>query len=279
MGNITQSNCGSRVPDPASYTNPGLTEGLRDVNILGLRVDSWYYDDERLVGNMNLGQGGVAPETSVAAFLCHQLAAFLAGFGLIARLRSPLFGTYQMSLPSARVHTFTVDIDGEDALSCLENGMTGFPYVTGLHARFDINAALRLDNGATGRCWLLNVGDLQLAADVRGNRYSQAVEEGLAQWTAYLRLGVISVFQADNSAILEQVRESWRQLRAGELSLIRANPEASSLPLIVTLIKPPDGTPPDNRELYEINAPALSEAIGSWQRITGHPFLWEETSE
>lgn len=257
------------------YTNFGIFDDVALPDILRLRSDTWYYDDLAQVGSMQLGVGGTTGRTGAGEFIIGQGAAFAQAFASIAHLRNNCFVGYKKSLSVVRGYTLNLEADDTESLfRTLQAQLVALPYVHGANLRLDARVAIRTDDGAIHEQWLRNVGALQLSANLQDNDAPELAQTGYATWTASLELGIISVFQRDNSSILTHVRESWLRLREQHPEVTWDDRDEPIAPLIVTLVQPPAGTPGDNSVLYERNAPGLLEAVAQWEHATGHPFVW-----
>ncbi|WIG58917.1 MAG: hypothetical protein OJF49_001664 [Ktedonobacterales bacterium] len=260
---------------PEAYTNYGLFDGELGKEILSLWLDTWYYDDLAELGAMAIGVGGLKGETQVGVFLARQIRLFAEAFASVASVRNTIRGSYQTTFPSVLGPPFSVESDTlPDLLERLEERVVPLPYVRGAGIQLDVLASVRDEQGTLRQRWLRNVGSLRLSAGTTGEDAQRVRDEGLAPWTARLRFGVVSVFQRDNSAVLAEVRENWKQLRQQNPQLTWDDREGAIPPLVITLADPPSGTLATNQELYERNAPRLREAIAKWERATGHPFQW-----
>lgn len=258
-----------------AYTNYGYLDGLRDVNIIPLRLDTWYYDGELEVGRITFDRSE-CDGVPVGDFLSRQVLSFAEAFSSFVRLRNG----FVLNCRSADVAAYTREIVGADlseSLALLKERTNDLSHVTVVDGRFDMRVAIRDHGGTIKQQRLSNIGSLTLyrPSKPRSEHVRDiTVERRLDAWRAQLSMGVTSVFLRDNSVVLRRVRERWRELQAQNPTLTWDNSAEPIAPLVVTLATPPLGTPADNAELHELNAPLLYEAVSRWEQITGRKFKW-----
>jgi hypothetical protein len=113
-----------------------------------------------------------------------------------------------------------------------------------------------------------------------------SAQAGIAPWKVELGCSFLSLFRSTNAEVLARVRERCQRWLEVHPSGVVDPPddeddesqgtgdEWEEEDYIVTLATPPPGTPPDNRDLYERNAPRLRAAVGRWEEKLGAPFEW-----
>ncbi len=264
------------------YTNYGLVNDLRDVNVFSQRLDTWYYTTFQQVGELTLGEGGIHAHTGAADFLAAQLRYFAHAFAGLARLRPGLqLGCRQPPGSVRQVAPYVETTGDADVLERLRADIAplGDGWVVHLGARLDVRVVLRRADGEIAEQWFYNAGNLDL--DVRRVRelIQRAPDTGFTEWVAWLEFEPRSVFQRDNSALLAEARARWKALRARQPDITWDNTDESPDPLVVTLVEPPSGTPADNQELYERNAPRLRAAVAAWEQAVGSQFQWAVSLE
>lgn len=256
------------------YTNFGFLDGLRDMNIISKRLDTWYFDEEEAIGHLGLGErplGGVR----IAGYLSTCISAFSVSFAGFVRVRPHLWIAYRPSLPGVAGGMFGVEgASLPMVLARFEEQVASLPYVVSVNVRFDVRLVLRDAAGELGDEWLHNVGSLMLAVRLPQEGMQRAANYSTGPWMAHIELMVASLFRRDNSEALRQVRERWQQLRAERPDATWDDASELVAPLVVTLANPPPGTPPSNEELSQANLPRLLAAIANWENMIGQPFIW-----
>jgi len=135
-------------------------------------------------------------------------------------------------------------------------------------------AVVRDNNRDFVEHWLPDMGFTRLYAGLDGKPLRELSQGQPVQWRAPVFMNFVSLFRRDNRDVLAVARAQWRRLRSLDPIATVDLGESSPAKLIVALADPPSGTPSDNRDLYEFNAPRLRAAIAKWEQATGHPFQW-----
>lgn len=257
------------------YLNYGLFEYPEQVRIWELRLDTWYYQMDEELGRIELQAGSVAREGG-GRYLWQQLAAFRDAFASIARLHSLVQINYQEHEPVPAGYWVSASVDSEAAfVRAVETGFRSPDHVLqGAYISWDGRAVVRDKSSDVVEYWLPNMGFTRLYADFDGRQLRDLREGQPVRWWATIYMNFVSLFRRDNRDVLEVARAQWKQLRALDPSVTMDRDETSPAELLVALVNPPSGTPLDNRELYEYNAPVLRGAVAKWEQATGHPFQW-----
>jgi hypothetical protein len=269
-------------PEPEDYVNYGVLIGNPDNPYLHTRMDTWYYSDSvDDVGEMDLGEASLSARNGLGVAATHWLAAWWEGFRGLA-LPLDVSAPYVKSLrPTVLLGEHKV-IQPDTTPQAVGSWLETITYpIYQLHIPFDLEVTVRAWDGTLQETRLLRPGFVDLSAtgwDPRNWTVDELAEPPVMAWRALMTLDNVSLFRRSNAPVLQRVRRLWkmrRELDPGSGSLeVHTEDDA-----IVTLADPPPGTPPDNEELYERNAPRLREAIRRWEQATGCPFKWKVSLE
>ena len=274
-----------------------------------VNMDTWYYsewvdpaqsatvDSSATLGKAVLGDCPLIPTRGVVAFVARQVFAFREAFSGLFRPTSVTVG-YKPRLTGVEHHplSFPVPERPED-VEAIQAALEQHPYegITSLGIAFEVRATVRDGHGELSQTWLPYAGAAFFHARYTEGLVSNlprsvavtylltpSAQEGIAPWTVDLQCSFISLFRETNVDVLGRARARWRRwLKANPTGVAprKEDDEAEDTDeewtdYVVTLAEPPGGTPPDNRELYERNAPMLRAAIGRWEESLGVPFEW-----
>ncbi|HEY7778863.1 MAG TPA: hypothetical protein VIC85_01505 [Ktedonobacterales bacterium] len=266
----------NQPPSPyEQYLNYGLFERPERVGIWDLHLDTWYYELDKVIGQMEPAQGPVTHEGG-GHYLWRQLSAFRDAFASLARLdatarvnlqeREPIPTGYWADVPLADEATFLRAVEAAFARPD--------DVLRGAYVGWDARVVVRDDEGRPVERWLPHTEKTWLRADLEGRRLADVSAGQPVRWRALVYMSFVSLFRRDNGAVLAVARDTWRRLRALNPAETLDRDELSPAELIVALADPPAGTPSNNQDLYERNAPRLREAVARWEYTTGYPFEW-----
>jgi hypothetical protein len=230
--------------------------------------------DEQL-GRMELPAGPVIREGG-GRYLWQQFAAFRDAFAPGARLHAVAQINYQEREPIPAGYWASAPLESEAAfVRAVETGFHSRDHILqGGYVVWEGRAVVRDKKSDLVEHWLPDMGFTRLYAGLDG-RPLRALSQGQpVAWRAEVYMNFVSLFRRDNSTVLAMARTQWKRLRSLDPTATVDREESSPAELIVALADPPSGTPSDNRDLYESNAPRLRGAIAKWEQATGHPFKW-----
>lgn len=266
-----------RVSLPQEYTNYGWLNYLRDVNILGLCLDTWYYHeyygDNGQAGMMGPSSRSVCSNAETVDCIIRQLGIFATAFEGFALLR-PGFVIGVSDAEQRPSHSrLNIEAASLDALGQELRALSSSQMLTDISARLDINIRIRDFSGRVQEALVLNVGWLNFYSRRARVGDIQSPEVGEVQWKASLGTGMLPIFMYDNRPALAAVRKRWQDLRAEYPYKTWDDAEESQVSGMITLAAPPSGLR-DNRELAEINRPRLFSAVSNWEAALGRTFSW-----
>jgi len=257
------------------YLNYGLFEYPERVRIWDLQLDTWYFDMDEQLGRMERQAGPVIREGG-GRYLWQQLAAFRDAFAPVARLHPVAQINYQEREPIPAGYWTSAPLESEAAfVRAVETGFRSRDHILqGGYVVWEGRAVVRDNNRDFVEHWLPDMGFTRLYAGLDGKPLRELSQGQPVQWRAPVFMNFVSLFRRDNRDVLAVARAQWRRLRSLDPTATVDLGESSPAKLIVALADPPSGTPSDNRDLYEFNAPRLRAAIAKWEQATGHPFQW-----
>lgn len=259
------------------YLNYGRFDHPERVRIWDVRLDTWYYLADENLGRMDLPAGPVTRAGGVR-HLWQQLAAFHAAFAPMARLHPVAQINYQEREPIPAGYWTRAPLESEAAfVHAVETGFRAREHILqGGYVEWDGLAMVWDDTtGDVVERWLPDMGHTWLYAGLEGKSLPDLSQGQAVPWWAFVHMNFISLFRRDNSATLAVARAQWKRLRALDPTTTVDRNESSPAELIVALADPPSGAPPDNQDLYAVNAPRLRGAIAQWEQATGQPFQWK----
>jgi hypothetical protein len=249
---------------------------------LRLNLDTWYFDalsgSLSELGHVDYSQASAARAHDARAFLAEQVQAFLEACRLVLPPVS-LHIAYQPrpSVPEGREQITPLagrHLGRDDVLGLLDQVGAPAQFVS---VRCDTLATIRDVDGGLKLMRFPHTAYARFHADAPNWRRalhpesaSAAAEEepGVPAPYAGLECYVFSLFRPTNAEVLAGIRAAWRGGRTSEDTRWWMGEG------VVTLIEPPSGTPSDNGELYDHNAPGLHAAIAQWERAAGGTFHW-----
>jgi hypothetical protein len=256
------------------YTNAGLFEYPERVLFWGLCLDTWYYLNDDLVGELSLGRGPKWRQDDLAGFLWRTFTQFRHAFRTLAELHPVATISYttveEMSYGYQRPVSLENRVLFEEQLAAgYESPEDG---IQGGSVRWDGRATIRTTEGKLIEHEMPNMGSLKLSTGslVNPTQRSSGIER-FAEWLARVESDFVSLFMCDNSRALAEVRERWRTLRRQDPTL-RWMREEIFLDPMVTLVDPPPTAPVDNQALCEPNLSRLRAAVQAWEQETGQAF-------
>lgn len=269
------------------------------------------------LGRAALGDGPLTAARGVAAFVARQVTDFCDAFADLFRPVGVRVGYYKPHLSGVGrlVNDFPAPetpADVQAIQAALEQSASLYEGITFLGINFAMRATVRGDDGQLIEVWLPYSGEAAYHAryfdGYRSNLpqsvavtylLTPAAQTGIVPWTVNLRCNFISLFCATNAEVLERVRASWHTwLQTHPIETARNGASGADNAddaggadeddregeeadyeedYILTLAVPPQGTPPDNRELSARNTPRLRAAVARWEERLGTSFEWAVT--
>jgi hypothetical protein len=269
--------------DADAYINAESLQLPHDAHYLALRMDTWYFCEAEEVGSLDLGEAPIVGSAAVAEQLARNVASVSHAFADLAHVQG-ISVYYRPALDAPAVHKFYFPPMTTDTLArAVETRLAQRPcFVTALDVSLNLEVTLRDHRGALTAATLPGAASVYFAAQwaSRSTPYLvmpqpiPSARQGSAPWTATLSLDVASLFRQTNAAVLDEVRAEWQHARSGgtEADGIVGAHECCA---VVTLARTPAGTPPDNRELAERNAPRLESAVARWASGLRASFAWQ----
>lgn len=272
----------------------------------GVTMDTWYYSEwaasnhGATLGKMALGEGPLIPAQGVVTFVARQVVAFREAFTGIFRPTRVTVG-YKPRLTGVVHHPLAVPVpESQEDVQAIQTALEQFPYegITSLSIAFEMRAKVRDEHGGPSHIWLPYAGSAQYHAHYTAGSVSNlpqsvavtylltpSAQQGVAPWTVNLECSFLSLFRDTNAEVLDRVRDRWRRwLEAHPMGTEPRDEDDESKgtndendeweDYVVTLAEPPRGTPPDNRDLSERNAPVLRAGVGRWEESLASPFEW-----
>lgn len=263
------------------YVNYGWyydTPEMEDADLgerLRLRLDTWYLSDDEILGKMDLGSCLTTNEEA-SRFLTQQFQNFQQSFSLFVHVDQQVEVSFHKSLTS--VVSYWVRAAPDYLAEVVRTQTPPDGRIQGLSARFSVNVAYRNRDGTIAWHWIPEAGRFWITANPGAGTAEYLQDSVIARFHATLMMDTVSLFRADNWPVLSTVRQLWGELRTQNPGLTKFTqaPNMVNTDLVVTLARPPDGTPHDNHELARLNLPRLHAAIARWEQSTGYPFEWAE---
>jgi hypothetical protein len=303
------------LPHPERYTiTPAELRTYRDYSLFQLNMDTWYYSEWAdpnqwaTLGSAALGEGPLTVAQGVAAFVAQQVADFRDAFADLFRPVAVRVGYYKPHLSGVGriVNDFPAPetpADVQAIQTTLEQSSATYEGITFLGIDFALRATVRGDDGQLVEVWLPYAGEAAYSAryfdGYRSNLpqsvavtylLTPAAQTGIVPWTVDLHCNFISLFRATNAEVLARVRASWHAwLQTHPIEAAQGDADDGNEgdgtgeeadyeeDFILTLAVPPQGTPPDNRDLSARNAPRLRAAVARWEERLSATFEWTVT--
>jgi hypothetical protein len=194
----------------ARFTNAGLFDYPENVRFWGLCLDTWYYLNGELLGELSLGRGPKWQGDGLAAFLWRTFTQFREAFAGFATLHPVATISYTSVEEMSYGYQRPVSLENRTVFE--EQLAAGFESrehgVQGGYVGWDGRVTIHTFEGDLVEHEMLDMGYLNLTIRSLADATQRSSgTERYAEWMAQIESDFVSLFVCDNRAALTPVRE------------------------------------------------------------------------